>query len=124
MFSETQLTKTASELLDLAHQVATETDPLHNRVVSYEDWYSPSNEYRGEYFEICVAPISEDGVSYFAKIDEPKDCSCCPASTFAYGRGSSLQESLDNLRANILAHMPSHTVGDEWRPTLGDLLAS
>jgi hypothetical protein len=121
MFSESEFTRYADELLDLAHHVACELHP------QYEDWYvdpEGSSGSRYYYFEVSMVPLCEGGVGYFANITEPPDCSCCPAPIFAHGKGNSLQEALDNLQADLLRKLPSYTVGDAWKPTLGDLMAN
>lgn len=121
MFSEAEFTHNVNELLDLAHEVASETD------CRYWGYYlnpEGSSGTRYHFFEMGVSPSSEGGVIYFAKIYSEQDCSCCPTPIFAMGQGKSVREALDNLRVDILGNMPAHTVGDEWKPTLGDLMAN
>lgn len=118
MFSEAEFTRRADALMALAHEVCEATDPR------YDGYYAKDAEPGCVYhfFEMSITPLQSGGVGYLAKIYHLQDCSCCPIPVFALGRGESAQEALDALESDILGNIPRHSVGDEWKPTLGDLL--
>lgn len=114
MFSRTEFTRRADEALALAHQFAEQSDPR------YDGYYSkdtrPGCVYH--FFNMSISPSEDGGVGFIVTILGLEDCSCCPTPIFAIGRGETMGEAFDALVQDIC---PTQTVGDEWKPTLGDL---